>query len=212
ITLAATLCRVRRKECSHGGGVLFGRTDDAREDGRGAGERRGGETASRIGRTFRTVRRRGPVDRNRSIAREDGAEGGVRHLQCQEREPMTARMGRPRKISGSWRSGATGRERPRCPAPPREHGYSNYLHRPCDIGSWGVLGGAESENGRLRQGSGCHPGGDRRRSVLMLPTLRAAEGRGSAAASPKRAGNESSAAFRRASTSVAGAKPTPVSR
>jgi len=28
-----------------------------------------------------------------------------------------------------------------------------------------------SECGRLRQGSGGHPGGDRRRSVLVLPTL-----------------------------------------
>ena len=31
--------------------------------------------------------------------------------------------------------------------------------------------GAVSENGRLRQGAGSHPGGDRCRSVLMLPTL-----------------------------------------
>jgi hypothetical protein len=33
-----------------------------------------------------------------------------------------------------------------------------------------------SECGRLRQGAGGHPGGDRRRSVLMLPTLRSHSG------------------------------------
>jgi XFP N-terminal domain len=44
-----------------------------------------------------------------------------------------------------------------------------YTH--CGIGSWGAPGGAVSENGRLRQGAGGYPRSDRRRSVLMLPTL-----------------------------------------
>src|SRR4030095_15718968 len=35
----------------------------------------------------------------------------------------------------------------------------------------GLLGRPASESGRLRQGADGHPGGDRRRSVLMLPTL-----------------------------------------
>jgi len=37
--------------------------------------------------------------------------------------------------------------------------------------AWGVPGGAVSENGRLRHGAGGHPGGDPRRSVLMLTIL-----------------------------------------
>ena len=36
---------------------------------------------------------------------------------------------------------------------------------------WGILGRPPSEPGRLRQGAGGHPGRDRRRSVLMVPTL-----------------------------------------
>jgi len=41
----------------------------------------------------------------------------------------------------------------------------------CDIGSWGVPGGAVSENGCLCQREEGHGGGSRRRSVLMFPTL-----------------------------------------
>jgi len=41
----------------------------------------------------------------------------------------------------------------------------------CSIGSSGVPGRAVSESGRLRRGADGHAGGDRRRSVLRLPTL-----------------------------------------
>jgi len=41
----------------------------------------------------------------------------------------------------------------------------------CDIGSWGVPGGAVSENGCLCQREEGHGGGSRRRSVLTFPAL-----------------------------------------
>jgi hypothetical protein len=45
------------------------------------------------------------------------------------------------------------------------------IRRSCGIGSSGLLGRPASEYGSLCHGRGAHEGGDRRGSVLMLPTL-----------------------------------------
>jgi len=70
----------------------------------------------------------------------------------------------------------------------------------CGIGSWGVLEGTVSENGRLRQATGAHPGGDRRRSGLMLTTLTTERGSVRRAQAPKgrRLDSKRPAAYRRA--------------
>ena len=44
----------------------------------------------------------------------------------------------------------------------------------CGIGSERLVEGLVSESRRLRQGAGGHPGGDRRRSVLMLLCMKPA--------------------------------------